>query len=80
MLLAWETVHADQVLDPEAHHYVTHDLVDLDQASLRWLHEATGAMLAVLEPVPSIDGVPLAEVLDIPSPSSMADTKPTRKP
>jgi hypothetical protein len=67
LALACESVHPEQIDNPDAHHYVTHELIDMRIEHLRWLHQATGELLAEIddpEAAPSIDGEPLAEAAD----------------
>lgn len=49
ILLCSESVHDEQILNPEARHYVTRDLIELDTALLRWLHRVTGELIAEID-------------------------------
>lgn len=49
-ILADETVWHEQVNNPDANHYETHELIELPTIDLvRWLHQATGELLSTME-------------------------------
>lgn len=47
--LVEETTLPERVLNPEAHRLERHTSITLTTENVRWLHEATGELLAVME-------------------------------
>jgi hypothetical protein len=58
--LSCETVHPEQIENPQAQHYQTLELIELSQDHLRWLHQATGELLSTLELAEAdhVEGIP----------------------
>jgi hypothetical protein len=60
LCLACESVHPEQIDNPDANHYVTHELIELSIDQLRWLHQVTGELLSTLELAEAthVEGIP----------------------
>lgn len=66
-ILADETVHPEQVDNPDARHYETHDMIELNLPLLRWLHRVSGELLATLDGIPQHEPTPAEEIV-VPAP------------
>lgn len=67
-ILADESVHPEQVDNPDARHYETHDMIELNLPLLRWLHRVSGELLATIDGIPQHSPEPVEDAVLAPMP------------